>query len=56
MNGRSERIRALYEAALKRPIGERSAFVAEQTKEDLDLRQRVEALLKGQHDTHIAGY
>jgi TolB-like protein/tetratricopeptide (TPR) repeat protein len=56
MSGRSDRIRELYEAALKRPIGERSSFVAAQTKEDRDLRQRVEALLKGQHDTQIAGY
>jgi len=56
MSGRSDRIRELYEAALKRPIGERAAFVAAQTKDDRDLRQRVEALLKGQHDTHIAGY
>jgi len=56
MSGRSDRIRELYEAALKRPIGERSAFVATQTRDDRDLRQRVEALLKGQHDTHIAGH
>jgi len=56
MSGRSDRIRELYEAALKRPIGERSSFVAVQTKGDRDLRQRVEALLSGQHDTQIAGY
>ncbi len=56
MSGRSDRIRELYEAALKRPIGERAAFVAAQTKDDRDLRQRVEALLAGQHDTQIAGY
>jgi len=56
MSGRSDRIRELYEAALRRPIGERAAFVAAQTKDDRDLRQRVEALLEGQHDTHIAGH
>jgi serine/threonine protein kinase/TolB-like protein/thioredoxin-like negative regulator of GroEL len=56
MSGRSDRIRELYEAALKRPIGERPSFIASQTKDDRDLRQRVEALLKGQHDTQIAGY
>jgi serine/threonine protein kinase/tetratricopeptide (TPR) repeat protein/TolB-like protein len=55
MSGRSDRIRELYEAALERPIGERSSFVVSQTKDDRDLRQRVEALLKGQHDTQIAG-
>jgi serine/threonine protein kinase/tetratricopeptide (TPR) repeat protein len=55
MSGRSDRIRELYEAALKRPIGERPSFIASQTKDDRDLRQRVEALLRGQRDTQIAG-
>ena len=45
----------LYEAALKRPIGERRSFVAS-AGSDLDLRRRVEALLAGQQDTELAGY
>jgi len=56
MSGRSDRIRELYEAALKRPIGERPAFVASHSKGDRDLERRVTALLTGQHDTEIAGY
>ena len=56
MNGRSERIRELYESALKRPIGERAAFVAAQAGGGEDLGRRVSALLAGQQDTHLAGH
>jgi len=56
MNGRNERIRELYERALKRPIGERAAFIATSARGDDDLARRVAALLAGQPDTHMAGY
>jgi serine/threonine protein kinase/Tol biopolymer transport system component len=42
---RSDRIRALYKAALERPAGERSAFVAERSAGDASLRESVEFLL-----------
>src|SRR5687767_4770040 len=56
MSGRDDRIRELYEAALKRPIGERAAFVAEHADGDVDVQRRVEALLAGQQDTQLSGY
>ena len=37
MSGRNDRIRELYEAALKRPIGERAAFVSRNSEGDEDL-------------------
>ena len=55
MTDREDLIRRLYAAALRRPIGERAAFVAEQSRRDDDLRRRVEALLKGQHNTELPG-
>jgi TolB-like protein/tetratricopeptide (TPR) repeat protein len=56
MSERDDRIGELYEAALKKPIGDRLAFVASRAASDLDLRQRVEALLAGQQDTRLAGH
>jgi TolB-like protein len=56
MTERDTRIRELYEAALKKPIGERPSFVARKAGGDHDLRRRVEALLAGQQDTQISGY
>jgi serine/threonine protein kinase/TolB-like protein/cytochrome c-type biogenesis protein CcmH/NrfG len=56
MSGRNERIRELYESALKRPIGERAAFVATHARGDDDLERRVSALLAGQQDTQIVGF
>jgi tetratricopeptide (TPR) repeat protein/TolB-like protein len=56
MSERDHRIGELYEAALKKPIGERVAFVTSRAGDDLDLRQRVESLLAGQLDTALPGY
>lgn len=56
MSGRNERIRELYESALKRPIGERAAFIATNARGDEDLERRVSALLAGQQDTHLVGF
>jgi TolB-like protein/tetratricopeptide (TPR) repeat protein len=56
MSGRNDRIRELYEAALKRPIGERAPFVTAHANSDEDLEQRVMALLAGQQDTQISGH
>ncbi len=56
MSKRDDRIRKLYESALKRPIGERAAFVAERSARDDDMRRRVEALLKGQQETELPGH
>jgi serine/threonine protein kinase len=53
---RNDRIRELYEAALKRPIGERATFVTSHSQGDDDLRLRVVALLTGQQDTQLPGY
>ena len=47
MSEREDLIRRLYASALRRPIGERAAFVTEQSGRDDDLRRRVEALLEG---------
>jgi serine/threonine protein kinase/tetratricopeptide (TPR) repeat protein len=55
MSEREDRVRGLYEAALKRPIGERLSFVATQAHGDDDVRRRVEALLTGQQDTVLPG-
>jgi TolB-like protein len=56
MGARNDRIRELYEAALKRPIGERATFVSSHSQGDDDLRLRVVALLTGQEDTQLPGY
>ncbi len=56
MSARNDRIRELYEAALKRPIGERVTFVDSHSQGDDDLRLRVVALLTGQEDTQLPGY
>jgi serine/threonine protein kinase/tetratricopeptide (TPR) repeat protein len=56
MSEREDLIRRLYAAALKRPIGERAAFVSTQTQGDEDLRRRVELLLTGQQDTELPGH
>jgi serine/threonine protein kinase/tetratricopeptide (TPR) repeat protein len=56
MSGRKERIRELYERALKLPIGERASFIATSARGDDDLERRVSALLAGQADTQISGY
>jgi TolB-like protein len=55
MSARHERVRELYEAALKRPIGERASFVSTHSQGDEDLRLRVVALLTGQQDTELPG-
>jgi serine/threonine protein kinase/tetratricopeptide (TPR) repeat protein len=51
-----QRIRAVYEAALTRPPGERASYVARVAGADTELRERVEALLSGQVDTVLPGY
>ena len=56
MTERDTRIRELYEAALKKPIGERPSFVARQAGDDEELRRQVEALLAGQQETELPGY
>jgi serine/threonine protein kinase/cytochrome c-type biogenesis protein CcmH/NrfG len=56
MSQHGERIRELYEAALTKPPGERSSFVARVAGPDTELRERVEALLSGQQDTVLPGY
>jgi serine/threonine protein kinase/tetratricopeptide (TPR) repeat protein len=56
MSEREDLIRRLYAAALKRPIGERSSFVATQSHGDDDVRRRVEALLTGQQETALPGH
>ena len=56
MSEREDRIRKLYESALKRPIGARAAFIAERSGRDDDLRRRVEALLRGQQETQLPGH
>jgi serine/threonine protein kinase len=56
MTEREDLIRRLYAAALKRPIGERAAFVSTQTQGDEDLRRRVGSLLKAQQDTALSGH
>ena len=56
MTERDTRIRELYEAALKKPIGERASFVERQAGGDLELRRQVEALLGGQQETQLPGY
>src|SRR5262245_49992549 len=45
MTDRWGRTKALFQAALERPAGERAAFVAEQAGDDDELRREVEALL-----------
>ncbi len=56
MSAGDPRIGELYEAALKRPPGERASFVARASGSNTELRQRVEALLAGQQDTVLPGY
>jgi serine/threonine protein kinase/TolB-like protein/thioredoxin-like negative regulator of GroEL len=56
MSEREDLIRRLYAAALKRPIGERSSFVATQSHGDDEVRRRVEALLTGQQETALPGH
>jgi len=56
MSEREDLIRRLYAAALKRPIGERAAFVATQAHGDEDLRRRVDSLLSAQQDTALPGH
>ncbi|HET8697153.1 MAG TPA: protein kinase [Gammaproteobacteria bacterium] len=51
---RDQQIRALYRAALERPVGERASFVAELTGGDQELRESVELLLS-QHDATDIG-
>jgi serine/threonine protein kinase len=51
-----QRIRAVYEAALTRPPGERASYVARVAGLDTELRDRVQALLSGQQDTVLPGY
>ena len=53
---RNDRFHDLYEAALKKPIGERPSFVARQAGDDQELRRQVEALLSGQEETEHPGY
>jgi serine/threonine protein kinase/TolB-like protein/Tfp pilus assembly protein PilF len=56
MSEREDLIRRLYASALRRPIGERAAFVAEHSGRDHDLRRRVDALLEGQQETELPGH
>jgi len=56
MSHHGERIRNLYEAALRRPPGARASYVAQVAGADTELRERVGALLSGQQDTVLPGY
>lgn len=54
MTVREQQVRALYRAALERPAGERTSFVADLTGDDIELRRSVELLLSS-HDATAAG-
>jgi len=51
-----QRTRELYAAALTKPPEERSSYVARAAGPNGELRERVQALLAGQHDTVLPGY
>ena len=50
---RDQQIRAIYQAALERPVAERAAFVSRLTGTDQDLRQSVDRLLAEQNATSV---
>jgi Tol biopolymer transport system component len=58
LTAREQQIRALYRAALERPPGERTSFVADLTGDDAELRKSVELLLSSSDATaageHVA--
>ena len=54
-SARDQQIRALYQAALERPVSERVSFVAQLAGADQDLRQSVELMLSGQDATDLGG-
>jgi hypothetical protein len=39
------RVKALFQAAVERPVAERAAFLAAETGDDAELRREVESLL-----------
>jgi eukaryotic-like serine/threonine-protein kinase len=52
-SGRDEQIRAIYRAALERPVAERVSFVAQLAGDDRELRQAVELMLSRQVATDV---
>jgi Tol biopolymer transport system component len=48
---REQQVRALYRAALERPLTERASFVADLTGDDVELRRSVELLLSSHAET-----
>ncbi len=54
-SARDQQIRALYQAALERPLAERGSFVAQLAGADQELRQSVELMLSQQGATDLGG-
>jgi eukaryotic-like serine/threonine-protein kinase len=52
-SARDQQIRAIYQAALERPLAERASFVAQLAGEDRELRQSVELMLSRQDATDV---
>jgi hypothetical protein len=50
---RDQQIRAIYQAALERPVAERAAFVSRLTGNDHELRQSVDRLLAKTNATSV---
>jgi len=51
---RWQRVRALFEAAVEQPAGERTAFLATATAHDEELRREVESLLEADQHWYAA--